>query len=109
MQFADGVQRKNDDRIPVFLPQRTLRQYDLDNTIVQSTLGEYYIPSKNEQGEDNWKDFENYSTRNFDMRYKDVETYKKFKSHKRGTFDSPKDPDDKEEGSILDTIDLGIS
>ena len=109
LQFADGVQRKNDDRIPVFLPQRTLRQYDLDNTIVQSTLGEYYIPSKNEQGEDNWKDFENYSTRNFDMRYKDVETYKKFKSHKRGTFDSPKDPDDKEEGSILDTIDLGIS
>ena len=106
MQFTDGVQRKNDDRIPVFLPQRQLRQYDLTNTIVQSTLGEYYIPSKNEQDEDNWIDFENYSTRNFDMRYKDVETYKKFKTHKRGVFDGTPDSTQTEEESILDRIEL---
>jgi flagellar basal body rod protein FlgC len=106
LQFADDVQQKNDDRIPVFLPQRTLRQYDLENTIVQSTLGEYYIPSKNEQGEDNWLDFPSYSTRNFDMRYKDVETYKKFKSHKRGVFDGTPDSTQTEEESILDRIEL---
>ena len=82
-----------------------LRQYDLENTIVQSTLGEYYIPSKNEQGEDNWIDFENYSTRNFDMRYKDVETYKKFKTHKRGVFDGTPDSTQTEK-SILEQIDL---
>ena len=106
LQFVDGVQRKNDDRIPVFIPQRQLRQYDLTNTIVQSTLGEYYIPSKNEQGEDNWIDFPSYSTRNFDMRYKDVETYKKFKTHKRGVFDGTPDSTQTEEESILERIEL---
>jgi len=106
LQFADGVQRRNDARIPVFLPQRQLAQYNLDDTIVQSTLGEYYIPTKNEEGNDNWKDYLNYTTRNFDMRYKDVETYKKFKSHKRGVFDGTPSSTQTEEESILDSIEL---
>ena len=109
LSFGDAVEERNNDRIPVFLPKTSLGVYDLTDTIVQSTLGDYYTPSKNEQGEDNWLDIDNYTQRNFGTRYKDVETYKKFKSHKRGAFDSPKETEGTEEESILDNIDLQIN
>ena len=109
LSFGDAVEERNNDRIPVFLPKTSLGVYDLTDTIVQSTLGDYYTPSKNEQGEDNWSDIGNYTQRNFGTRYKDVETYKKFKSHKRGAFDSPKETEGTEEESILDNIDLQIN
>ena len=106
LSFGDAVEERNNNRIPVFLPKRGLGVYDLTDTIVQSTIGDYYTPSKNEQGEDNWSDIDNYTQRNFGTRYKDVETYKKFKSHKRGAFDSPKETEGTEEESILEQIDL---
>jgi len=109
LSFGDAVEERNNNRTPVFLPKTSLGVYDLTDTIVQSTLGDYYTPSKNKQGEDNWLDTDNYTQRKFGTRYKDVETYKIFKSHKRGAFDSPKETEETEEGSILDSIDLQIN
>ena len=106
LSFGDAVEERNNNRTPVFLPKTSLGVYDLTDTIVQSTLGDYYTPSKNEQGEDNWLDTDNYTQRNFGTRYKDVETYKIFKSHKRGAFDSPTETKGTEEESILEQIDL---